>query len=273
MTMGTRGTEPTRWNGRLFMGTGTLVYEGPVRATAPHAHHAFQVMVSLEQPLHLQGTRREGAVECRAAVIPPDTLHEVMAPSPSVLLLYLDPDGLVGRRLRRALGLLGEAPDWMHAGQPLLPLAPRVAPGTWAEARQLAQAFIDALASPETRPRVIHPAVQRAVRFVAENLEGDIRLSAVAEHAEISPGRLTHLFPLHVGLPLRPYVAWLRLQRAVTQLRDGGTLTEAAHHAGFTDGAHLTRIFRRMFGIRPSDIMGRAEWVLPTAKDDGALAK
>ncbi|QSQ17630.1 helix-turn-helix transcriptional regulator [Myxococcus landrumensis] len=271
--MDTRVTEPTTWNGRLFMGTGTLLYWGPVRATAPHAHHAFQVMASLDQPLHLRGTRRDGAVEGQAAVIPPDALHEVTAPSPSVLLLYLDPDGLVGRRLRRALGATGEAVDWMHAGTPLLPVTPRAAPETWAQARQLAQSFVDALASPEARPQVLHPAVQRAVRFVAANLEGDIRLGAVAEHAEISPGRLTHLLPEHVGLPLRPYVAWLRLQRAVARLREGATLTESAHHAGFTDGAHLTRIFRRMFGIRPSDIMGRAEWVLPTPTDDDALAK
>ncbi|WP_144370029.1 helix-turn-helix transcriptional regulator [Myxococcus stipitatus] len=255
------------------MGTGTLLYGGPVRATALHAHHAFQVMVSLGSPLHLRGPRQDSAVQCQAAVIPPDALHEVTAPSPSVLLLYLDPDGLVGRRLRRELGPLVETSDWLRAGRTLWTRTPRAVPETWAQARPLAQSFVDALASPESRPQVIHPAVQRAVRFVAANLEGDIRLGAVAEHAEISPGRLTHLLPQHVGLPLRPYVAWLRLQRAVARLREGATLTESAHHAGFTDGAHLTRIFRRMFGIRPSDVMGRAEWVLPTPTDDDALAK
>jgi AraC-like DNA-binding protein len=35
------------------------------------------------------------------------------------------------------------------------------------------------------------------------------------------------------------------------RLRGGGTITEAAHAAGFTDSAHANRAFREMFGIAP----------------------
>lgn len=42
---------------------------------------------------------------------------------------------------------------------------------------------------------------------------------------------------------------WLRLQRAVELFAAGTPLTEAAHAAGFADSAHLSRTFRRMFGI------------------------
>jgi len=37
--------------------------------------------------------------------------------------------------------------------------------------------------------------------------------------------------------------------RAVEIFAGGGSLTEAAHRAGFSDSAHLSRTFRRMFGI------------------------
>jgi AraC-like DNA-binding protein len=66
-----------------------------------------------------------------------------------------------------------------------------------------------------------------------------------------------HVFTASVGVPLRPYVLWLRLQRASYELMNGATVTETAHIAGFSDAAHLTRTFRRMPGTTPTDLAGR----------------
>jgi len=35
-------------------------------------------------------------------------------------------------------------------------------------------------------------------------------------------------------------------------------LTDAAHQAGFSDAAHMTRAFRRMFGVTPSKLQTAA---------------
>jgi AraC-like DNA-binding protein len=35
----------------------------------------------------------------------------------------------------------------------------------------------------------------------------------------------------------------------------GGTLTEAAHAAGFSSSAHLSSTFKRMFGMTASDLL------------------
>lgn len=39
----------------------------------------------------------------------------------------------------------------------------------------------------------------------------------------------------------------------------GATITEAAHSAGLSDAAHLTRTFRRMLGTTPSELIRRRE--------------
>jgi AraC-like DNA-binding protein len=63
-----------------------------------------------------------------------------------------------------------------------------------------------------------------------------------------------HVFTESVGVPVRPYLLWLRLQRAACDLVNGASVTTAAHAAGFSDAAHLTRTFRRMLGTTPTDI-------------------
>jgi AraC-like DNA-binding protein len=70
----------------------------------------------------------------------------------------------------------------------------------------------------------------------------------------LSPSRFMHAFTESVGVPIRPYILWLRLQRAACDLIDGATVTSAAHRAGFSDAAHLTRTFRRMLGATPSQL-------------------
>ena len=54
---------------------------------------------------------------------------------------------------------------------------------------------------------------------------------------------------------------WLRLRRAVELLASAGSLTEAAHDAGFSDSAHLSRTFRKMFGVKPSLLLAARSFI------------
>jgi AraC-like DNA-binding protein len=40
----------------------------------------------------------------------------------------------------------------------------------------------------------------------------------------------------------------------------GANLTNAAHAAGFSDSAHLTRTWRQMFGVSPTAMIGNARF-------------
>jgi AraC-like DNA-binding protein len=58
-----------------------------------------------------------------------------------------------------------------------------------------------------------------------------------------------------MGLPVRRYLLWLRLRDAVGELARGVSVARAAHAAGFADGPHFSRTFRRMLGFTPSDAL------------------
>jgi AraC-like DNA-binding protein len=102
----------------------------------------------------------------------------------------------------------------------------------------------------------IHPRVNRVLKYVRERLgkEEDFSLKKLAALSGLSPSRFMHVFTESLGVPLRPYILWLRLQRGSCELMNGATATEAAHAAGFSDAAHLTRTFRRMLGTTPTDL-------------------
>jgi AraC-like DNA-binding protein len=48
---------------------------------------------------------------------------------------------------------------------------------------------------------------------------------------------------------------------ALTQIVRGVSLTTAAHEAGFADSAHLSRTFKHMFGLTPSELFKNNQYI------------
>src|SRR5215510_1301412 len=106
------------------------------------------------------------------------------------------------------------------------------------------------------RPVKIHPRVNRVLKYLRQKIgiSDDFSLKTLAGISGLSRSHFMHVFTESVGVPLRPYILWLRLQRAACDLTDGASVTSAAHNAGFSDAAHLSRAFRRMLGMTPTDL-------------------
>jgi len=101
--------------------------------------------------------------------------------------------------------------------------------------------------------------VKRVLRDLPKRLEDTraVSLNVVASSVGLSPSRFLHLFTTSVGVPLRPYVLWLRLQCGARELARGRSVAHAAYAAGFSDAAHFTRTFRRMMGATPRQVLQR----------------
>jgi len=66
--------------------------------------------------------------------------------------------------------------------------------------------------------------------------------SGMSAHAA-GIAKLVHAFSESIGIPLRPYLAWLRLQRACAGIVAGEPLARVAAKTGFPDAAHMSRTF------------------------------
>lgn len=67
--------------------------------------------------------------------------------------------------------------------------------------------------------------------------------------------RALRYFKAATGLTFRDFKRWAGLQFAAQQMIEGASIRTAAMDAGFADTAHLSRTFRLMFGMTPSDAL------------------
>lgn len=80
----------------------------------------------------------------------------------------------------------------------------------------------------------------------------------VLARTRLSAAHLQALFVRDVGVPIRTYLLWRRLLIAIASCVRLDN-TNAAHFAGFSDLAHLSRTCRRMLGYSPTRL--RREFV------------
>lgn len=214
-----------------------------------HAHHAVQVTLALAGRFELESADRRMATPI--AAVAPDVPHSIRA-SGVLAFLYIEPESHAGRAVMRRLfdatPLAAVAPDLLGDLPPRLAAAFADSGVTDATLTELGRAMVERLAGGIEVPAA-DPRVARVTTWLAARLDRPVRLAEAAALVALSPERLRHLFVQQTGLPFRTYLLWLRLLKAVAAYSAGAPLTEAAHGAGFADSAHLSRTFRRMFGV------------------------
>lgn len=238
------------WEGASLWVLGTRPGAGRYPKTDFHAHHAVQVTLALRGSFTLE--TRDQQVTGGAAAVAPDTEHAFEADG-IVAHLFVDPEGRLGRGLQHALfasaGLVALQPSLL-AGFPARLLAGFEAPHrTDAALIALGRSLVVQLAGEGERDERPEGRVRKMSAWAAAHLDEPLSLADAAAHVGLSSGRARHLFVESTGLPFRTYLLWLRLTRAIERFSAGASLTEAAHGAGFSDSSHLSRTFRRMFGI------------------------
>jgi AraC-like DNA-binding protein len=103
--------------------------------------------------------------------------------------------------------------------------------------------------------------IDRVKRYIHENIQDVLSTEQLTNISFLSESRLLHLFKEEMGLPIRNYILWYRLKVALEHIIREGTLTEAAHMAGFSDQSHFTRTCQKMIGVPPSILTKNSKFV------------
>jgi AraC-like DNA-binding protein len=240
-----------------------LATRGPGGMTDVHAHHAMHLVVARHGPIAVRNESGQPFGEARGVLTAPDVPHALDARGREVLVVFIDPESAAGARIVATAGgsicLLADAEvehlwhlvdDEAAAFESLSMWAPKA---------------LDFLTRDDSQPRSVHPRVRAALKQLETLPPGtEPSLNELAQLAGLSPSRFTHAFVESVGVPFRTYLLWRKLQHAVIGIAAGHPLAKAALDAGFSDAAHMSRTFRRMFGTTPSELRRHSERPAPT---------
>lgn len=100
--------------------------------------------------------------------------------------------------------------------------------------------------------------VEAAKAFLASRLGGPVTLDEVADAASASPFNFARMFRTQTGLPVHRYLTLLRLRASLERVASSEDITSVALDLGFSSHSHFTGLFRREFGITPSEFRKRA---------------
>ncbi len=92
----------------------------------------------------------------------------------------------------------------------------------------------------------------QAEEMIRTHLEGNIRISELANACQLSPSHFARCFKQTFGTSVHQWLIQLRMERAKQLLLEPQpSLAEVAFLAGFCDQAALTRAFNRIEKITP----------------------
>jgi transcriptional regulator GlxA family with amidase domain len=102
------------------------------------------------------------------------------------------------------------------------------------------------------------PSLRELQAWMADHLEGDLRVEALAERVAMSPRNFARAFRRETGLTPGTYVEALRVEAARHRLERGGEPVETvAARAGFGTPETMRRAFARRVGVAPAAYRAR----------------
>lgn len=103
-----------------------------------------------------------------------------------------------------------------------------------------------------------NPSAPRWVQVLDDLLNDrwneQVTLNELSVATETHPVTISKNFRRYFSCTLGEYLRKLKIDKSIPLIKDSGmSLTEIAHHCGFTDQSHFTRNFKQMTGFLPKE--------------------
>lgn len=231
------------------------------RAITAHSHPVVQLVVAVEGSFLLKDNLGNW-LRKKGLLIAPNCAHECDAKNVSIISVDIDPESSLGEWI--LTNQLKNQPILDYPFGDVEPIdveafSACVDNQDWLALRSFIQgAFLYRQNNPKIEK---DERIQHVVNFISEHINENITTEKLMEVSHLSKSRLIHLFKAEMGLPIRNYILWVRLQIVFESILGGKSLTTASHEAGFSDQAHMTRTFTKMIGVPPSLVRKNSKFV------------
>lgn len=97
------------------------------------------------------------------------------------------------------------------------------------------------------------PHIRKCVAYINKNLGKKLTVNSVAEHCNLSPDYLSHLFKTEMGVNLSSYINHQKLELSQTLLWEGYDNEKICYTLGFSSQSHFISSFKKEYGITPGE--------------------
>jgi AraC-like DNA-binding protein len=241
------------------------------RAFEPHRHDTYAIGITTigVQTFHYRGTRRV-CLPGQLHILHPDETHDGAAGTGdgfAYRILYVAPEVVRGAVGDRPLPFVADpVQDQTPAARAVVSLLANIdEPISELIVTEVAVAVADTLLSLSGRPdrrsaRIDLKAVELVREYLAAHAREQTAASTLEEIAGADRYTIARHFRWAFGTSPDRYRTMRRLALARAAIERGQSLARAATDAGFADQSHMTRQFKRTYGLTP------ARWVALTAR-------
>lgn len=99
-----------------------------------------------------------------------------------------------------------------------------------------------------------HRFIDELMAIVEQSLDQDIGLHEIADRLYVSPPYLSRLFKKETKMTFSAYIHDKKMQKAKELLQEGAKVYEASRLIGYRDISYFTRLFRKYWGVMPSEV-------------------
>lgn len=119
---------------------------------------------------------------------------------------------------------------------------------------KLLESYIRVLLENCTDKPKSHPVIDNIKIYIEDNLEFDIEISRIAKLFHYNEQYLGRFFKKETGVSLSNYINSRRLKKAYQLLEDtDDTISAISNRCGFNSISYFNRVFKREYGITPSE--------------------
>jgi AraC-like DNA-binding protein len=235
-----------------------------------HAHEEYSLGVTLQgrQDFFCQNSFHQSA-SGNVLIFNPEDVHDGHSGGEQALkykMLYIHPDEF--RPLFRSLGY--QQSSILRLSQPMadnpilrhqiLRLSSTIQQANYSKIEfesglfQIAQSLVAMSGNLDLgtqNSKRIDQLLLRARDYILASLEHNISIDDIANVANMSKFHFIRQFRQQFGITPHQYVLSCRVNLARRIIESGKSLNQAAFEAGFADDSHLSRHFKRIYGLTP----------------------
>lgn len=245
----------------VYLCNGHILLISNALETGNYSHSALKISFAMEKaPFCIRYAEDTTSVD--AAIIKPDHPHHIDIHDAWHALLLINPESRQAKSIihRYLYDTSIYYPDVSTINTVKKLLSPFINNSNCAIlAEQVIIKLIADFTDNSGNSKAIDPRIQVIIDQI-NNCNGSLpSINCLAQQVSLSSSRLSHLFSQEMGIPLKQYLLWQKLYHAGSRIARGELIMEAAIAAGFSDAAHFTRKFTKIFGLPPSKILKATE--------------